>query len=455
MAMSELPTLDALPVEIQEAIIFQLGSIHTLKAAAASCRSLRNLVLYHQHEIIKRILRSIIPDDVFPEALAVFKSRKLLTTDVDIVQRQSDQYFQSLKGIQLPDFSLSEAAALEDFHRLVLRFSASFASNALSKHPVTGAAEEKPLPLSRRESYRIQRALYRFELYWNLFKGMEQAWPPRRVNAPAPSVKYQSECFFDRFAPWENEQLACIHDFLLRVIDESYNDVAAHDVEWGALGIPYNEGYEAWSINGYRAHYISLGLEWIDRLGRTRKFKHRRELLTAKRHMLPISFSRGLKNRVVISSTDYVSLSEYSEERLKRDVRRPAIKHQSGPAEVWRVTHLDNSSNNFVMANEHIPLRERGYVMWSYGRLSKWGLLEIPWQRPLPNSYSPSVGVADEVNRSCRRRTEISRNGGSGWWSENDESKVVYEERVTDFSQQKDRTVRYTISPSGDRVYLK
>jgi hypothetical protein len=29
-----------------------------------------------------------------------------------------------------------------------------------------------------------------------------------------------STLFFHHFSPWENEQLGCIHDFLLRVIAE-------------------------------------------------------------------------------------------------------------------------------------------------------------------------------------------------------------------------------------------
>ncbi|KAF3483594.1 uncharacterized protein GIQ15_02918 [Arthroderma uncinatum] len=303
--MDELPTrprpkkpltLNTVPVEIQEAILSHLDSINTLKLAAASCRSLRDLLLYHPNGIIKGVLRSSIPDAVFPEALAVFKSSRLPSTDTEAVQALLNDYFKSLEKVEQPVFSLYEATTLEDFHRLIRRFTAYFISQALSKHPITGAEEERPHPANSHERARTK---------------------PQRTSRPARPViplEIQSQLFFRRFAPWENEQLACIHDFLLRIVDKAFNDVAAHDVDWGELDIPYNK------------------------------------------------------------------------------------------------------------ADEHIPLRERGYVMWSHRRLSRWGLLKTPWQFPPFSSYHQSPEVEEAVLRSHQRRTEIWLKGGRGWWSEDDET---------------------------------
>ncbi|KAM5432123.1 hypothetical protein McanMca71_007868 [Microsporum canis] len=228
-------TLISLPAEIQEAILCQLDCFRILKSAAASCRSFRDLVLYQPGRIVKQILRTSIPDDGF-----------------------IDDYFESLKKIPRPNLSLSEAVALEDYNRLVNNFARDFARRALSKHPITRVEEKCPWPVTERESYRILRAFYRFELYWKLFQGTEKPRGERHRQLTIP-LKDHSKLFFDRFAPWENEQVACIQDFLLRLIDEReclkerilttlslvYNDVAAHDVEWGEADIPFNEGYEA------------------------------------------------------------------------------------------------------------------------------------------------------------------------------------------------------------------
>ncbi|EEQ31278.1 conserved hypothetical protein [Microsporum canis CBS 113480] len=320
-----------------------------------------DLVLYQPGRIVKQILRTSIPDDGF-----------------------IDDYFESLKKIPRPNLSLSEAVALEDYNRLVNNFARDFARRALSKHPITRVEEKCPWPVTERESYRILRAFYRFELYWKLFQGTEKPRGERHRQLTIP-LKDHSKLFFDRFAPWENEQVACIQDFLLRLIDEReclkerilttlslvYNDVAAHDVEWGEADIPFNEGYEAGTST------ISLGLMFIHRLRVTKKYHCRLELLNAHRRFQLASIDQALKPHE-LWFTDRVPLSKYSDEQIKRLIQTPNIRGHRGPIKVWGITHLNLSSSDFVMADEHIPLRERGYVMWSYDRLKKWGCLKVP-----------------------------------------------------------------------------
>ena len=78
---------------------------------------------------------------------------------------------------------------------------------ALTKRPVTLSRSIA----TRQEICRIERALYRFEIYCNIFR-------------ESPKAQYssvygeQKRLFFSNFAPWENEQLGCIHDFLARVV---------------------------------------------------------------------------------------------------------------------------------------------------------------------------------------------------------------------------------------------
>ncbi|DAA75553.1 TPA_exp: Uncharacterized protein A8136_1627 [Trichophyton benhamiae CBS 112371] len=421
------PTLTSLPVEIQEIILSQLDSFRTLEYIAVTCRTFKDLVLYHPQGIIDRILESVIPDEVFPEAITFFEASRLPTTNAEIVQELLGRYFTSLKGNMgpRPRFSLSEATALEKYHQLIQRFTQIFISTALSKHPITGDEVKPPWLVTKREQYRIQRALYRFELYWKLFKRLEKKDRSQRHPQLAITLQHHSKLYFDHFAPWENEQIICIQDFLLRIVDEAFNDVAAHDVEWGEWGIKYNEGYKALSINRFRCNYISLGLHFIFRLGGTQKFEHRRELLNPHRNVQLASIDRALKQHKP-PYIDRVPLSRYSGERLKHDIQKPGVRDDRGPAEVWRATHLAMSSYNFVMADDHIPLRERGYVMWDYSRLSNWGLLRVPWQPPPREPPEVARDMREKVLRSHQRRTEIYLEGGRGWWSEEDESRVIY-----------------------------
>lgn len=58
--------------------------------------------------------------------------------------------------------------------------------------------------LSSTEHYRACRAFYRFELLCSLF----------RSTSDASEEGFERRLFLSRHAPWENEQIGCIHDFL-------------------------------------------------------------------------------------------------------------------------------------------------------------------------------------------------------------------------------------------------
>lgn len=46
-------------------------------------------------------------------------------------------------------------------------------------------------------------------------------------------MRRELESFFWPWPPWANEQLACVFEYLETVISVFFDDVAAHDVEWG------------------------------------------------------------------------------------------------------------------------------------------------------------------------------------------------------------------------------
>src|SRR5690625_4164260 len=110
----------------------------------------------------------------------------------------------------------------EEFHGYVQVFTADFISRTLSINPITGLpAEREPAPVTENELRRVQRAFYKFKLYCNLFRRTEKRGRGSRIGqALVIPIKDQPMLFFHHFASWENEQLGCVHDFLLRVIDE-------------------------------------------------------------------------------------------------------------------------------------------------------------------------------------------------------------------------------------------
>ncbi len=103
---------------------------------------------------------------------------------------------------------------LDSMHAMVEWFTRDFARDTL---PLVGKelGLERPgeMVLSADETFRIHRAMYRFQMYCNLFY----------KSPPATAQEWWfglglRKYFFGRYSPWVNEQLACIHDYFERVL---------------------------------------------------------------------------------------------------------------------------------------------------------------------------------------------------------------------------------------------
>ncbi|KAL2220436.1 hypothetical protein M432DRAFT_638579 [Thermoascus aurantiacus ATCC 26904] len=100
-------------------------------------------------------------------------------------------------------------------------FATDLASKALAKNPVSGESDIAPTPPSQSELTRIERTLYRFEIYCNVFRG-----PPNTF------LSLRRRWFFFQFSPWENEQMACIYDHFVSVVTPAFEDVSEKDPKW-------------------------------------------------------------------------------------------------------------------------------------------------------------------------------------------------------------------------------
>jgi hypothetical protein len=112
--------------------------------------------------------------------------------------------------------------------------------------------------------------MYRYLLYCNLFRSDT----PLDRGLESPITLY----FFQKFSPWVNEQLACVHDYFERVLSRgescigytipeasiclstngayftaAFDEVAAHDVAWGYQGIVWRTGAEK---NEHKQGYV-------------------------------------------------------------------------------------------------------------------------------------------------------------------------------------------------------
>jgi hypothetical protein len=122
------------------------------------------------------------------------------------------RYIDPQQSLRPSGGTLSKALTQVQLYNQVRFWSTHLASKAFAQHPLS----EQP-PLSWSERTLIERALYRFEIYCNLFGQNDfDALVYEKKLFPA---------FFGQFSPCENEQLACIYDFFIDILSPGNDGV--------------------------------------------------------------------------------------------------------------------------------------------------------------------------------------------------------------------------------------
>lgn len=200
----------SLTLELKHIIFSALPDTRSLISLILTCSSFYHTFLDAESLIIKSILRSQVGLDLIFDATIVFKSTtlKAYSNDaaIELLKSYTKQDFACLSQI----WKLRDALAVGGLHDNIEFFSRDFASLALSIDPVTGLDEASPSPLSLLESTRIKRTFYRYELFCNIFRKREDIQFGKAASESPQSI------FFSICAPWENEQLACVRDYLFK-----------------------------------------------------------------------------------------------------------------------------------------------------------------------------------------------------------------------------------------------
>jgi hypothetical protein len=196
--------LEMLPVEARQAIMCAITTIESLRSMALACSSSFHAFKDAELLITTQVLLKEVGLDVLPEAIAALESSR---TDSWSRQKAADFISRHLRNRKIPPLSwtLSDALSMSKLYHHVRFFATDFATKTLASVPF----EREAAPPSQAEIARIERAFYRYEIYCNVF---------RDYKHPLYSLEEQKEKVFSNFSPWENEQLACIHDYLFRLI---------------------------------------------------------------------------------------------------------------------------------------------------------------------------------------------------------------------------------------------
>lgn len=189
-------TFTSLPVEMKQAILSTAPDVASLKSLVSSCSCFYHCFCGAESSILHNILRRQIGPDLMPLAAIVSESYRLRPWTKEGALDVLSQLFEHRA---LASWTLPGASYVSQLHGHVEFFVADFVATKLSNETQTKPSES--------EVHRIRRTFYLFELYCTLFR----ARPSKKNRFSKDDLR---DLFFKKFAPWENEQLSCIHDYL-------------------------------------------------------------------------------------------------------------------------------------------------------------------------------------------------------------------------------------------------
>ena len=199
--------LDTLPVELVLAILGSSSGTRSLAATALSCATIYRIFLEGESQVVPLVLFREIDDGLIPEAIAVFEpsSSKMPWTRpaiLNFITRTLNE-----RKIIERLWNIADAFSVVQLYYQIKDLAIDFATQAKLSRYKDGDGPASTI--SKSELNRYQRAFYRFELYCNLYHDFK---------IPLISLEEQRVFFFSNFSPWENEQLACVHAYLIRLI---------------------------------------------------------------------------------------------------------------------------------------------------------------------------------------------------------------------------------------------
>lgn len=204
-----MATFASLPVDVLVLILRQSHDLESLLSSRASCRVLHDAFNHYPTSLIKSFVTREIDGAVLPEAILAVKAAQIRRT------RPLSSELPAAVSQLLSD-SRDSKAFLD--HRWTI--ADGIAAIKLGSAVNFIAKRAELVYLSRLKAYewgayweasdgelaRFKRALYRFEIYCSLFP------PPEGI--PDSDFEAARFGFLMRFSPWENEQLACLHELL-------------------------------------------------------------------------------------------------------------------------------------------------------------------------------------------------------------------------------------------------
>ncbi|KAK4034323.1 hypothetical protein C8A01DRAFT_49262 [Parachaetomium inaequale] len=380
-------TLETLPAELRVQILFYLVDLNDLRAVA-----LASPVLHQQYRLdrqrllsqaLRLTLRNVLVEAYTHQASSAlsYRLRKMPQRTLQQAVTQVIDDYVELRCLSINNVvdhcSIDELAAMASFYGtiiqpLLLECAARFQQNLENPSTELGTC------WSTTERIRPLRALYRFEIFQDLFGYHD---PESRFDSPKVLAM-----FFGIFHPWEVEEINCI-DHLIRarydrVFDDIKWDVHKTNPRFGVRTTPMtpkgafdlDSQYNRLSLlNGTIARGLAL-FHAVSRIGEETADDHE-ALVRLMQENMTWSIGHPISEQLRYSTQDmrrFYHPSEGDRAEAARE-RMPFLGDgEDGPPLAWVIIWRGTYSNTYGGV---IPssLRGWGYVFWDARRLAGRG----------------------------------------------------------------------------------
>ncbi|KAK2590702.1 hypothetical protein QQS21_011613 [Conoideocrella luteorostrata] len=201
-----------------------------------------------------------------------------------------------------------------------------------------------------------------------------------------------------------------------------------HDIGWDLSCVEYGDDLDSPYIQQVR----QLGLEELLKISKAGTYDERYQLLHASSSPKASDnfLHEGLREANE-HNADFFLGGQAPEDEASY-IKQPFFADSNtDPKDAWQWAHDGESWMGWVNQENREDLRRWGYVMWDKHRLDQLGVFNKPWE----DVFNSEKLVRREREFSRQRvymrnawdqREQVSRRGGSGWWSWGDESKVEW-----------------------------
>ena len=420
-------SLEDLPLDVKISVLEASRNISSLISLIQASSSFYGIFKEFSSRIVSAVLLNEIPAEIIKDVLFLQASSRLPVSIAEVKKFINNYHphpeaaaTQISPTESLPD-TLAEALEVSKLYATVLYLAKDFCSWILSANPPLHSAND-PFPIERlspddppsyAEFTRIIRVFYWYELHCNL---------SRRSRPSSFDMRVQDDLMqrllFEKFYPWEIEQLGSIYDYLSRKLAPAFEDVMEHDVECSE--------YSADRRNCIKCRVLAEGLQYIHDL---RNFKDSNPLNPHKSKYHDVREGLGKTLPRCLKDT----ADDGSGPDLTFNLAAPPLSNEDpGPYNAWRWAHEHYGNVKRYCSDENKKdMREWGYCLWDQARLEKWGLFAAPFDDSRYNRWQ-AKSAEEKTQRDKRfegsraERVRIFCAGGRGRWEEGDESGITW-----------------------------